>query len=722
MIMTIPKQQLVFRRSILAVSVLLSIGAAYAEDDDVEALTKNQSTISMGAGVATGDYKSRSIFSQYNGYNSLINGDINPLFDFNVIKLKEASGVWVKLEGHNLAQDNRELNFSINKQGDWKYSFDYNEITHHEIRTINTALQGAGTTTPTVKSLATAGIGADINLQLQRKAATVGVEKWLSPSLLFETSFKNEDKNGARLSGVGITCGLSRYSCGGYTGAMLMLPEPVNSSTKQIEAKLHLSMDKLLLTAGYYGSFYSNVNGSMNSQIPGNLYKPDGTTVLTPSATLVSYLTSPFALPPDNESHQFYLSGNYAFTPTTRSNFKFAQTHSTQNENFLGTGLTGGPAGAADLGGVVDTTLAQFGLSARPTTKLAMLVNLRYEDKNDKTPNRSYNLTALGLTPATPYSNNYSSSSKKINGKLESTYQLSRNYRATLGVDYATVDRAIPPSATSLAATDLGYALGGLREGTREVGYRAELRRALSDTLNAAVSFGRSLKNGGNWTIYDNAGTLPMTMMDRKRDKIKMLAEWLPTNSISLQFNLESGKDSYTGPIEVGMRDNKMGSYGVDGSYTLSDNWKLTAYLNQSMQTQHVSHTALYLAELVNTNTSVGFGVVGKPTSRLDVGGNIAYLYDNNRYGQAWSNGHALTGGGLPDVSYRLTSTKLYGKYSLEKHSDLRVDLIYQNAKLDEWTWSNNGSSFAYSDNTTVSMKPNQNVVFLGTSYIYKFR
>ncbi len=49
-------------------------------------------------------------------------------------------------------------------------------------------------------------------------------------------------------------------------------------------------------------------------------------------------------------------------------------------------GLTGAPAGVSSLGGVMDTNLAQFGLTARPMPGLTLLANVRYEDKNDKTP------------------------------------------------------------------------------------------------------------------------------------------------------------------------------------------------------------------------------------------------------------------------------------------------------------------------------------------------
>jgi predicted porin len=60
----------------------------------------------------------------------------------------------------------------------------------------------------------------------------------------------------------------------------------------------------------------------------------------------------------------------------------------------------------------------------------------------------------------------------------------------------------------------------------------------------------------------------------------------------------------------------------------------------------------------------------------------------------------------------------LYGLYALQKNADIRVDVIYDRQKLDEWTWN----TFRYSDNTTVSLRPNQNVTFVGVRYVYRFK
>ena len=70
----------------------------------------------------------------------------------------------------------------------------------------------------------------------------------------------------------------------------------------------------------------------------------------------------------------------------------------------------------------------------------------------------------------------------------------------------------------------------------------------------------------------------------------------------------------------------------------------------------------------------------------------------------------------ISDVAFRQTTFKLFGKYALEKHAD--VSILYTNTSLNEWVWENGGRSFLYSDNTSVSMKQNQSVAFIGATYI----
>lgn len=718
--MKIPDKQFCYSRKILAVALLSALGLAHADDEEIAQLIKPDSTVSVEVNTATGDSKDRTIYGQYNGQRK---DSSNLILNIDVVKRDDATGQWTNIEGRNLGLDNGELRISQQKQGDWKYTLGYSETVRRDPRTLNTGVLNVGTASPTVTSLVAPGTGTNIDLSIKRAEVSASTEKWLSPNLKFELSAKNENRKGARLSGTGLVCApplfssISSSPCSPVSGAMLMLPEPINSKTKQYEARLDYSSEKFMLSGGLYFSFFTNAFGSLNPTVNGNLYNPDGSTLdtsIAPGNTLAGYLQQPVALPPDNQSSQFYLSGNYAFTPQTHATFKYSNTHATQNESFANMGLNGEPAGFSNLGGVVDSDMAQLGLTARPLSKLSLLANLRYENKADKTPLALYNGS---------YTNDLNSSNK-LTGKLDASYQLPDNYRATLGLDYATVHRDRPVSTAAVWNAAIP-SVAGLREDTRELGFRVEMRRSLSDTLNATVGYVQSQRDGSSWLSVDpssTTGAYPMTMMDRQRDKIRMSADWTPIDMLSLQLMFEQGNDSYTAPSDKGLRDTGMSSYGVDAALTLSEDLHLTGYMNIGNQTLHVDHNVGYQAELENLDTSLGLGLTARVSSRIEMGGELSHISDRNRYTQSMATGAPIVDGGLPDVMYRSTSLKIFGKYAVQKNADIFLNLIQQRVHFDEWTWSANGTSFSYADYSTVTMQQNQNMTFIGLNYIYKFK
>jgi len=744
--MNTSKLNFAFSQTLVALAVLAAYSPAQAQETAAP-----QSSVSVGLGAASGDSKDRARFGMFNGLREH-NG--HGLLGIDYVNRNASTGLWTSFEGRNLGLDNRELGFSQRKLGDWKYSADYSELVRHDPRTINTGLIGAGTTTPTVVRLPTPGSGQDLNLDLKRKSFTFAGAKWFGDSLQLEASFKNEDKTGARLFGKGFACSASWVAAGSCTSsttqwALLMLPEPIDSTIKQFDAKLNYSTDKLLLTGGYYGSFYNNGNSTLTPNIPGTLNNPLGAATAL-DAGLRTTLGLAMALPPDSQSHQYYLQGNYRFTPTTRLTFKYSYSHATQNEGFA---IAGAPAGRSNLGGVMNTTLGQLGFTTRPMNKLTLTANLRYESKDNKTPIDYYNIEGRNrFTNGNP-------SPKKLAAKVEASYQLPQNYRATLGVDYESVDHGM------FTPTDNVAGISGLKQKTEEKGYRLELRRAMSETFTGAVSYVSSRREGNspwlkpysltntppqpntgvleasagctsatvggiqNACIYGRTSIFPFIFEDRQRDKLKFLGSWTPTNRLILQFFVEDGKDKFHGPTEHGLRDSGMRMLSVDAAYSLSDAWKLTGYLSRGEQTVNAGHSTGYDATLRDTADSLGIGLVGKPSARFQVGGDLTYLNDLLKYqqtldplGSATNAAFLAQQGGLPDVTYRLLRLKVFGQYSLDKSSSIRVDLIHQRTLFNEWTYNYNGVPFTYSDNTTLNAQQNQAVTFVGASYIYKFQ
>ena len=734
----------VIGRTLIALALFAAFTSARAQDD-LANITQPSSSVSVGVSAASGDEGDRSIFGEFNG---LRKNDNNLLLDIDYAKRDEKTGTWTILRGRDLGLDTPELGFTINRQGDWKFSADYEEIVKHSIRTINTGLLGAGTTTPTVSVLATPGTGQDVNLELKRHRLGLNFDKWINPSLQIQVSFKNEDKDGARLWAKGFTCGniygggtWNGYGCttlGGNQYAFLMLPEPVDSRTDQLEAKLNYSSGPLFLSAGYYGSFYTDNNGTVT---PGGTVGPNyyplysATTPTAIDSGLAAVLGQPMALWPDNQAHQLYVDGTYAFTQKVRSTFNLSYTRATQDESFASMGLTGAPVGVSSLGAVVDTTRAQFGLTAQPMRKLSVVANLRYEDRADKTPVEYYNYEPPGTSPWT----NSPISHHRLTGKLEGTYQVATNMRGTLGVDYESINRDLP------VVTDELGGVTAVREKTQETSLRAGLRRAFSESFAGSINLVHSSRTGGDWylastktTVSDaqlaatttTGGALPVYLLDRKRDKARVTAEWTPSDRLSLQFVLEDGRDRFDAPIYTGVESADAKLYSLDASYAVSDNWKLTGYLSRSDQTMQVNqpNTGDYRMALRDLNDTLGIGLTGKASSRLDLGANLACIYDRNIYDQSMgptaSSGQAFlaASGGLPDVTFRETRLNLYGKYALDKRSSVRVDLVHQRDALNEWTWGYAGVPFNYADNSTVTLNPNQRVSLIMARYIYSFR
>jgi MtrB/PioB family decaheme-associated outer membrane protein len=694
-----------FQRTALALAVCAAFAPVQAQAED-DAASAAQTTISVGLGAVDGSNADRALFRQYNG---LRDQSAVGMLDINYSLRKPETSSWVQFTGSNLLGDTRELGLVWKNPGSWKFTADYGELVHYDPNTVHTGLLGAGSTTPQV-AVVPQGTGAELDFKTKRTSLGLGFTKIISPRLQFAVDLKTEKKEGERLFGLGQICSpLITGSCNTTLGSgVLMLPEPISANHSQVEARLSYALEKLRFSVGYYGSFYRNDNAALQPNLGGF------------ASTTTPELNS-LALAPDNQAHQLDLSGNYDFTSTTHGSFKVGYAQATQNADFAGAGLVG-PAGVANLGAQVNTTMAKIGMTSRPMPKLSLLADLRYEDKDDQTPLANYNIAGAGATAVSV--TNRDLSSKKIKGKLQASWQFTSDYRGTLGADYESIDRGAFTATSSVS----GFI--PLRQETTETGVRAELRRRLTNDLSGAISISSSKRDGSNWLqgsssatgvteVADPATSLSSaifmpTLADRQRDKIKLFADWQPSEKLSLQFSAEEGKDKFSTPSAYGLHDTRMNQFSVDWGYALSDKWGLNGYVSQGLQTLNQSHPAGYVIAFDNTNTGVGFGFTGKLASKLLVGGNLSYVDDNSVYKQT-----LVSSGGLPDVVYRQTALKLFGKYELQKGSSVRVDLVHQRVSVNDWAWDNNGTQFAYSDGTTVTQNPNQTVSFIGVTYIY---
>jgi MtrB/PioB family decaheme-associated outer membrane protein len=387
-----------------------------------------------------------------------------------------------------------------------------------------------------------------------------------------------------------------------------------------------------------------------------------------------------------------------------------------------------------DLDGRVDTTLAQVGFSSRPLARLSLLGNLRYEDRDDNTPIARYNI--VGTTTFTNRQLPY----RAVRGKLQANYQFTPDWRGGLGVAQESIDRGAFTATSAIAGTT------ALRRKTDETTWRAEARRRMSDDLSGAVTLEHSERTGSNWlratgvgvvevpdptaagTGFDRGIFMP-TLADRHRDKLRFNADWQPTEQLSLQLSLDTGRDRFHAPGIYGVRSAALRQLTADATYAFNDRWSVNGYASHGRQEIDQGRPDAAFMAFRNHETSVGLGVTGKPTSKLELGVDFSYLQDRSIFAQTLDTTADLASatllaasGGLPDITFRQHGLRLSGKYTFDKKSALRAELAHYRTSWDDWAWGLNGTPFVYSDGTVVTRKSVQRVTLLRLVYTYRWQ
>jgi MtrB/PioB family decaheme-associated outer membrane protein len=670
----------------VAAALLLAFGPAMAQDDGAAQLTKPQSSIDVGVGYVD---KDNQRFGQYTG---LTDKGAYGIVDFNLVKRDDSSGTWFKLQGRNLGYKDPDLHLEQQRQGDWGYFVDYSRISRYEPYTVNTGLQGVGTTSVTFAPI-TPGTGTDYQLNTKRDRWTVGLQKAIDQWDV-KVTYRNEEKDGTQLWGTGQFAVAPRF-----------LAKPIDYTTQQVDLTADYSTSLYQIRAGYYGSFFDDKNAKLN---------------VSPA---VASIFTEYGLPPDNQSHQFYVTGGYNFTEATRGTFKVSYARATQNDPW---GIAP-PAGVTQtsLDGRVDTTLVQAGLSGMAMPKLSWRADWRYENRDDKTP-----------VVVNPNLESYQPRSfERSTGKVVGNYSLPMGFRLTGDITFDQKKREVPE------ATVVDF-----RERVDETTYRVELRRAVSETVTGAVSVLHSKRDGSDWldTLLDPSSSYniiaPLNLADRDRNTVRFVVNWMPTDPLSLNFRADDSRDDYTGRInpgfDTGPRKGRASNYSLDAAYTFTESVTGTAWLSHgdnrfeeaTCNEQPVgggscaSTAAAFAAQTRNVADNFGLGLRAKATSKVNVGADLTYAKVRDEFELSALNAFATTAiKPLDNITTEVTTLRLYGKYALDRDSGVRLDYTYDIYKTDDWTWANwiyGGAA----DGTTVLQNPNQKVNFIGVSYYHRFR
>ena len=678
--------------SLLTITLLAGFGQAAQASDEAEIyrlITPESRVSEFGVGFVGNN--NAAYFGEYNGMNDR---SAFGLIGADIVKRDNETGTWYRFTTRNLGLEDRDIRWEQERQGDWGYSLDYSQIPRYNPFIVNTGLAGIGTSNQVINGTPT----RSVQLETERKRWTLDLNKILPAGYDFAVRYRNEEKSGSRMFGQGVF------------GTINFLAEPIDWTTQQVDAILSYTGESLQLSGGYYGTWYDNSNPALNVSGPGTIFPV-------------------MALPPDNQSHQANLSGGYNFTPTTRANFKAAYTYQIQNQAFV---LPAAP-GNSNLAGRLDTWLAQAGVTSQLTQKLSALADFRYENRDDMTPIYQYSNVALAGT-STLNGENEPRSITTIDSKLQASYLLPMGFRFTGGGNYIVNKR------NEFDVRSVSY-----RNETDEMNYRAELRRALSETVTGALSYVRSDRWGSpfltNVTLNGQPGSnniAPLNLANRTADTVKATTNWTPRDNLSFQVVGAFGWADYSSRNnqDLGLRSGMTQNYSADASYVFSEKLQANAwYSRNDVRTEQVTCQAaagaggacpataanpVWETWLRNVSNTFGIGIKGKPTGKLEVGTDVEYsnIVDHYPMVDLVPAGTTPPGAGVPNINTQIFDVKFSAKYALRNNMGLRFNYIYNRFKTNDWTWNN----WTYSDGTHVVQDPNQVVNFFGLAVYYHWQ
>ncbi|KPK06491.1 MAG: hypothetical protein AMJ64_09070 [Betaproteobacteria bacterium SG8_39] len=711
-----------FRLTAVAAALLAAYGTAFAQ---AQTLAQENPEIGRLASPSTDDNLSlgyggwdndRPFQGQYDGMSRKRDGYL--LFDGQVRRRDDATGGWFTLDMRNMGLETRELRLGVERQGDMGGYIDFNQIPRDYPWTINTNLLGHTTTNQTVQA---APPDYELHLGTRRDRVGLGFFKNLDgllPGLKFKVDFRNEDKTG-----------LQNYSMGSRP---VFLTQPLDSTIQLLDAHLEYSKDKLQMRGGFYTTSYStNVKQILGVDNGGG--------------------TTPLSQPLDNQSWEVYLDGGYSFTPTTRATFKAKYGEATMDEHLPSWDLTGGnapnPNMSSSIDGKINTTLLQAGITSRPIPKLSLVANLRYYDVKDKTP--------LYLVVGPPGGgngpvHNTPQSVETTSGKIEGTYRLPMGFSVIGSIDGKDQNRSQPQFIDEIYVP--------YRTSLKEWNYGIQLRRGLSETINGSLGYIYSKRDGGEYSPTNHAPRFaenmirPWNIADRTRDRWRLKLDWTPVESFTLTGVFEDATDKYpTDGRPYGMQKGEGNFYSLDGTFQINPDWQLVGFYAYDRTKAHRYHgrwqggfgggTEEFEgnkdAHLTDKGDTVGFSLNGKVNSKWKIGADVLYTKANSSYNESW---YPSGGGGdqnqfpgapdlasLPNIETELTRLRLYADYALHKKGSLRFDVMYEDWRTNDWTYSyDSGSPFVFGttggangDGTYFSQKSPQKATFVGLRYKY---
>lgn len=596
-------------------------------------------------------------FGNYTGHDEEGN---HPVLGTDLFYRDEAAHYW-RLDAARLGLDSRHAEFEGGRQGRYRIDARYIETPRLYTGDAETPFRGLGGgdlrlpmgwveagTTDGLVELEDSLHGTD--LRTDRRHLGVGAEVTPDPRWSYSAQFQRDRKEGLNRIGASV---LFRSS---------LLPEPVEYTTDRVDLGLAYQGDGWNLQAAYLGSFYRNDRQSLRWDNP--FIAPVG-----------HANEGQMALPPDNQSHQFTLSGNYDLSDKTRAVAKLALGRMTQDEDFLpytvNPSLTTGALPRDSLEGEVRTTNLDARLVSAIDERLTVRADLDYEERDNRTPTDRFDYVSTdSFLPGARENRLYDRRDGRL--ALQGRYRLRPDTRISAGAEHERKERP-----------------GQEVEETRETTLWAEVAADPHPTTEVAVGVARADRDASEYRAL--AGTVPaqnpllvkFNMAAREQQRVEARLHVYPRENLDVGVEFDYRDNDYT-DTALGLRSSRARSITVDGALVLTRDLSVHAFASREMHENKQAGSQNFsvpdwFATHEDTINTVGVGGSWElPFRRL------AFSLDLVR-SEATGDIDIRDEPGFPDLEDTVTSVEARGRYHVSPQVTTELAYFYERLESADW-------------------------------------
>jgi MtrB/PioB family decaheme-associated outer membrane protein len=611
---------------------------------------------------------------------------------------------FIRFDGYRLGQDSRAMFLKGGKQGMYKVRASYQGITRKIFDTTSTPYLGSGHDTlslpagwvraPTTQGMTQLGSSSQgVKIERDWDIYSVGAGYTPTSNWTFDANFRRQERDGKAVSS------------GSFFFDSAMFASPVDDATDEVEVSASYSADYWQVNLSYLGSFYDNDNSSLTWD---NAY-----TAGAPGAD-----TGRMALAPDNDSHQVTLAGSMTLPRSTILNGAISLGRMEQDENFLpytsnaliATGVL--PRNSANA--KVDTTNVNLRAVSSPWKKVTLQGEFRYNERDNKTSENTYNYVVTDLFNSTDSASNVAYDYERYDYRLRGEYRLPARTRLYAGYDYERDERN--SQERDKTTTDRVWAQA-----------RAKIPEIadVNFKIYTEERDGSSYKTIINVPDPENPLMRKFNMANRDRDGFKVHASTYASERFNLGIEYEYNEDDYNDSF-IGLTKTRYKRYGFEASYLFPGNISLyTSFYKENIKARQANSQSFSGPDWGGKTEDIFY----TNTTGIRYPDFLGHVDVSLEYNSARSNGETTNDtSGLasefPNLNSTLNQLKLGVEYPYNKSLTFGFNYMYESFETDDWMLEGVGPATVpnllslgadpYDDHT--------HVFFVGLRYVFDSR